>query len=345
MPNATDTRRSRWGAEIPVALVQDFIRTGLRHEAIADFVAEYVFDALASDGQAPAELGEALRLAFNEIIEASTSADWQRVGADLVADARDALADPPATIDRARPAQQSRPPVLLAAPRAPAAGADGRWRLDEESAHERIRRDSAERFMDAFEAVTSEPDVRPTTIRIARHARLSKESLFQQFGKTAGLRFAADARRALRLPALWADIGFTEPGTPLAHIRATARAYLRLAIDDPLATRALLYPDAIVVLLAPKDARRYRTLQELVCALKARVGEQDRLLEGALAAAVVDGSLRPDGQYAAAALNAAWLQIAARAWQSPSQEAALFREVSHATDTTLDSFAPAAGRS
>jgi hypothetical protein len=55
----TDTRRSRAGSEIPVALVQDFIRTGLRHEAVADFVAEYIFDALAADGRAPAELGEA----------------------------------------------------------------------------------------------------------------------------------------------------------------------------------------------------------------------------------------------------------------------------------------------
>jgi hypothetical protein len=94
MASATDTRRSRWGSEIPVTTIQDFIRTGLRHEAVADFVAEYVFDALASDasdGQVSAELSEALRLAFAEIIEASTDADWQRVGDDLVADARENL--------------------------------------------------------------------------------------------------------------------------------------------------------------------------------------------------------------------------------------------------------------
>ena len=312
-------------------------------------MAEYVFDALASDGQAPADLGEALRVAFTEIIDASTDADWQRVGDDLVADARDALEDPPAApdparpaSDSARPARQPPPRVLPPPPRVPA-GADGHWRTDDESAHERARRDTAERFMDAYEVVTSEPDVRPTTVLIARHAKLSKDSLFQQFGKTAGLRFATHARCALRLPALWADLGFTEPGTALAHIRATGRAHVRLAIEQPLAMRALLYPDAIVVLLAPKDALGYRTLQELVAALKARIAEQDRLLERALAAAVMEGSLRPDGRYAAAALNAAWLQIAARAWQSPADEAALFREVSQATDVTLGSFAPTDG--
>jgi hypothetical protein len=175
MATATDTRASRLGSEIPVAVIRDFIRAGLRHEAVADFVAEYVFDALALDGQAPADLGEAHRVAFTEINDASTSADWQRVGDDLVADARDALEDPPAAPDCARPARQPPPRVLLPPPRVPA-GADGHWRTDDESAHEHARRDTAERFMDAFEAATSEPDVRPTTILIARHARVSKES-------------------------------------------------------------------------------------------------------------------------------------------------------------------------
>lgn len=134
-----------------------------------------------------------------------------------------------------------------------------------------------------------------------------------------------------------------ESGTPLAQIRATAREYLRLAIEQPDATRALLHPDAIVALLAPKDARGYRTLQELVSALKARVAEQDRLLVRALTNAVVDGSLRPDSQDAASALNATWLQIAQRAWQPRLNEPPLFREISQVTDAILQSPTPANG--
>jgi hypothetical protein len=140
---ATDSRTSRWGSEIPVASVQDFIRTGLRHEAVADFVAEYVFDALASDGQAPAELGEALRLTFTEIIEASTDADWQRVGDDLVADARENL-----EAERHSPACAPPPDVKLprrtSRPYKPG------------GPHARSRRETAGLFIDALEELREE---------------------------------------------------------------------------------------------------------------------------------------------------------------------------------------------
>jgi hypothetical protein len=53
------------------------------------------------------------------------------------------------------------------------------------------------------------------------------------------------------------------------------------------------------------------------------------------------GPLRPDSQYAASALNAAWLQIAERAWKRRLDEPPLFREISTVTDAILQSRAPA----
>lgn len=140
---AAETRTSQWGAHIPAALVQDFIRTGLRHEAVADFVAEYLFDALASDGQAPAELGEALRLAFTEIIDASTSADWQRVGDDLVADARENL-----EAEGNGPACAPLPGVSL--PRRTSRP------YQPNGPHARSRRETAGAFLDALEGLREE---------------------------------------------------------------------------------------------------------------------------------------------------------------------------------------------
>jgi len=56
VPTAIDIRTSPWGSPIPTSVVQDFIKTAVRHDALADFVHEYLFDALDSDGEPPAEL-------------------------------------------------------------------------------------------------------------------------------------------------------------------------------------------------------------------------------------------------------------------------------------------------
>ncbi len=193
MAAAAETRMSRLGSEIPVALVQDFIRTGLRHEAVADFVAEYVFDVLASDGRAPAELGEALRFAFTEIIETSTDADWQRVGNDLVADARENL--------EAERDGTARPPLADVSLRRHLPRPTRRYQPD--GPHARSRRDTADLFLDALEQLRTENPGRRLTLRqVATRATLAKETVFAQFGRTAGLHWAADARAATRLPAL-----------------------------------------------------------------------------------------------------------------------------------------------
>lgn len=243
----TDTRKSEWGSEIPVAIVQDFIRTGLRHDAVADFVAEYLFDALAADGQAPAELGAALRLAFTEIIDASTDADWQRVGDDLVADAR-------GNLEAERTGQVSAPLPAVNLPRRTSRP----YRPN--GPHARSRRETASTLLDALEGLREEnPSGRITLRQLATRANLAKETVFAQFGRTAGLHWAVDARAATRLPALWAELGLAEPGTPAEQIRATAQEYARLALAHPGPMRALLRPAELDELLRPKHPRSYRT--------------------------------------------------------------------------------------
>jgi len=326
MASAIDTRRSRWGSEIPVATIQDFIRTGLRHEAVADFVAEYVFDALASDGQAPDELGEALRLAFAEIIEASTDADWQRVGGDLVADARGNLeAERDGTACAAPPVNRRRRATRYYQPDGPKA---------------RSRRDTAGVFLDALEVLREEsPGGRFTLRQLAARTNLAKETVFAQFGRTAGLHWAADARAATRLPALWADVGCAQPGTPSEQIRAAAAEYLRLALAHPGPTRALLQPDELDELLCPKDPRSYRTLAEYRAALADRIAEQDRRLAVALAALVGDERAAREVVHS---LNRAWLRVAAQAWQLGSTDhAELSQEIAARTDAVLSKLDPA----
>jgi AcrR family transcriptional regulator len=333
MAAVTDTRTSHRGSEMPVALVQDFIRTGLRHDAVADFVAEYVFDALASDGQAPADLGEALRVAFMEIIETSTDEDWRRVGDDLVADTRENLEGPlepaPETVERSR--------------RARAGARKRRWSYHEDGAQARARRDTAERLIDAHEYLsTQSPGQHFTIIQLASRANLARETLFQQFGRKSGLGWAADARAATRLPALWAELGLTEPGTARAQIKAIAQEYLRLAFSHPGPMRALLCPHELAELLRPKEPRAYRTLQELLDALGRRVAEQDRLLTRAVANATPEGII--DASEVVAALNEAWLSIAARAWQPHGKptERELFQMIASSTDAVLSDSDPTA---
>ncbi len=324
----TDTRRSYWGSEIPVAVIQDFIRTCLRHDAVADFVAEYLFDALGADGQPPAELGEALRLAVTEIIDASTCADWQRVGDDLVADARENL-------EAERSGTASKPLPAVTRPRRTTR------RYQPNGPHARARRETAGLFIDALEELREEnPGGRITLRQLASRTNLAKETVFAQFGRTSGLEWAVDARAATRLPALWAELSFAEPGTPAEQIRATAQEYARLALAHPRAMRALLRPDELDDLLCPKDPRSYRTLAEFTATLGHRVAEQNRLLAEAVAVLADDSA--PGGEVVRA-LNGAWLRVAALAWQLTAPDPAeLAEEIAARTDAVLSTLAPRA---
>lgn len=88
---ATDIRRSEWGSEIPTHLVRDFIYAAVRHPAVAAFVKEYVFDAIATGEEPQSDIAEALRVAIDEILNAATAENWEQVGRDLIAWARDFL--------------------------------------------------------------------------------------------------------------------------------------------------------------------------------------------------------------------------------------------------------------
>jgi hypothetical protein len=92
---AADIRRGEWGSKFPTDLVRDFIHSALRHSAAADMVSEYVFDIATSGEEAPADIGEALRVAIDEVLSAATGEDWEQVGRDLLTDALDTVRDDP----------------------------------------------------------------------------------------------------------------------------------------------------------------------------------------------------------------------------------------------------------
>ena len=92
---AADIRRGEWGSKFPTDLVRDFIHSALRHSAAADMVSEYVFDIATSGDEAPADIGEALHVAIDEVLSAATNADWAQVGRDLLADAHDCVREDP----------------------------------------------------------------------------------------------------------------------------------------------------------------------------------------------------------------------------------------------------------
>jgi AcrR family transcriptional regulator len=319
MPAATDTRTSPWGSPIPTTILQDFIRTAIGHDALADFVGHYVVEAIDADGHPPADLGDALRVAVTDVIEAATSSDWNQVGDALVAGCQECIEEPPPTA------------------RSGVSRGPGPYRPDGPKA--RARRETANRLIDAYEYFRQRNADAPITLPLlVEHAGVAKETLFAQFGRTAGLRWAADARLALALPMLWAEVGLADTTrTPLEQAWATGREYLRLALTHRSAMRALVQPHELDELLRPKKLSRYRTLQEFKAALARRVGEQDRLLEQAINRAAL--SRRDDavnGREVAQALNAAWLRLAAQAWQLGSDdEDELYRELAARTEAIL----------
>jgi AcrR family transcriptional regulator len=290
-------------------------------------VAEYVFDALAAEREPPEELGEALRLAFTEIIDASTAADWQRVGDDLVAVARENLGE------RGSPA--AAPTPVANQPRRT------RRRYPPNGPHARARRETAGSFIDALEDLREgNPGTRVTLTELARRANAATETLFQQFGRTAGLYWAVDARAATRFPALWAEVGFAEAATPVEQIKATAQEYVRLLLAHPGPMRALLRPEELDELLRPKDPRSYRTLAEFTAALRHRVAEQDYLLTEILAGLLDDRAAASD---VINELNGAWLRVAALAWQVVAADPAeLSKEIAARTEAILSKLTPTA---
>lgn len=86
---------------IAAALVRDFIAKALAHDAVADEVAELLYEHLTRDDRDPGVLARPLRDLIMEIIDhAATHEDWHAVCAQLVTNACDAIelasAGPPA---------------------------------------------------------------------------------------------------------------------------------------------------------------------------------------------------------------------------------------------------------
>jgi hypothetical protein len=84
--------RGEWGSRTLPTLVRNVIRAALRKPAVADFVGEHIFDITSGD-EPPAAVGDALRLALNEVLAATTSEDWAQVASDLLAYARECIED------------------------------------------------------------------------------------------------------------------------------------------------------------------------------------------------------------------------------------------------------------
>jgi hypothetical protein len=87
---AAEVRRGEWGSRALPTLVRDFTRAALRKPAVADYVGEHIFDTAGGD-EPPAVVGDALRLALDEVLAATTSEDWAQVASDLVAYARECV--------------------------------------------------------------------------------------------------------------------------------------------------------------------------------------------------------------------------------------------------------------
>lgn len=278
---ASDTRTSEWGATISASLVRDFIQVWVRHDALLDFVNEYVFDGVRSGAGSPAEVAEALRVAIDEILDTAKPEDWEHIARGLIANTQDALdaADPPVDVT------EDAPPTI---------GAD--FLPAPQNAKVRQRRLTSERIMAAAEDLPAEPGEKRSLIKIAARAEVSVATIFQRFGDRPGLLAAIRAQRVLRIEKLWAEPPL--PGaSAVAQVLAAADAYLQIALGDPDAFRAIT---------APHEPTS-ETCRELTDAVARRIAGQNEHIAHAIARGIQDGSIRPvDPEQTAVLLWAAW---------------------------------------
>jgi len=119
---AETCHRGEWGSEIPTHIARDFIYAAVRHPAVAAPVTEYVFDAIR-DGEELCDIAKALRVAIDEILNAAATEDWEQVGRDVIAWARNFLEPTPsgsaAPTGESRWPWPARPPANVARQRKP----------------------------------------------------------------------------------------------------------------------------------------------------------------------------------------------------------------------------------
>ena len=84
---ADETRTSEQGNDFDVALLIDFVQAALDHDAVADEIVS-MLDEHVRKGYHPSLFAASLRPKIDEVLSTLTTADWDRIANDLLADAR-----------------------------------------------------------------------------------------------------------------------------------------------------------------------------------------------------------------------------------------------------------------
>ncbi len=309
-----ETRRSQWGTVISGPLIRDFIVAWVRHDALLDFVNEYVIDGVQTGEASAPEIARALRVAIDELLDTATPHDWELIARGLIANATDALA------------HEAHPAAVTSDDR-PAVGADFLPVAQNEKTRQRRR--TSTRIMQAAEALAAEhPAEKTSLLKIAARAEVSLATVFQRFGDRPGLLAAIRAQRVLRIQKLWAEHPSPNAGA-LGKILEAANAYLEIALGDPEAFQAITAPPT------PAGA----TGRELTAAVAQRIAAQNAHLARAIAQGISDGSIRPTNpEQTAALLWATWngiLGLASRPDELRRSEAELRHQLASATEALL----------
>jgi hypothetical protein len=86
-----ETRTSEQGNVFESALLRDFISHALDHDAVEQDVMSLLHEHLVGGRYHPSVVADSLRPMIDEILDTATTADWNRIAADLIGEAREAL--------------------------------------------------------------------------------------------------------------------------------------------------------------------------------------------------------------------------------------------------------------
>lgn len=86
-----DMRTSERGNVFDSTLIHAFIRHALDHDAVEQDVMSLLHEHVVGGRYHPSVVADSLRPMIDEILDTATTADWNRVAADLITEAREAL--------------------------------------------------------------------------------------------------------------------------------------------------------------------------------------------------------------------------------------------------------------
>jgi len=92
----SEHRTSEQGNAFDAAILRDFIRHALNHDAIADAVHDLLYDHVARRRYHPSVVTASLRPLIDEALNTATADDWTHVTRQLTAEAQEALGLDPA---------------------------------------------------------------------------------------------------------------------------------------------------------------------------------------------------------------------------------------------------------